>query len=220
MTETYSKNPYASPAEENPAEMSVEERQRLWEIRHRHERTEGAVTSLSGFCLAAGVLAVISGVMILSLIFSGGDQFSLGYLGFGGIFLLAVAIYLFFMAYFLNKRTPDARVQAVWMAAFLLLLFPLGTVYGFYALMILNSEQAKTVFSHDYQEILRLTENTTPFRLTAKMIFGGFLLFLIVFLGVMGFRGCASSLIQNAVVPGNMNLQDEIKKANNPTSIP
>ncbi len=214
-------NPYASPAEENASEITLAERQRLLEIWHMHQRTEGAITGLSIFCVLGGIMAMVIGVIFMAITLIGFSASDAEWtLGFFGLFMATVAIYLFVLAYTLNKRTPEARDRAVWMAAFLLLLFPLGTVYGFYALMILNSRQAKMVFSPEYEEILRRVDDRTAFRFTPRLILWGFILFLMIFFGVGVMRGCTKTFLLDSVLPAQTDLREEIRKANNPAPVP
>lgn len=213
MVETPWENPYTSPDDLPERVATLEERERSWEVRQLYQRTEGSISGLMYLCAAGGVLALVNSVAVQMITFVPGTAIeALRFLL--SAFMLAVAVYLFVLAFFLSKRSPGARLAAVWMSVFLLLLFPLGTVYGVYALMILTSEQAKTVFTPEHQEILRLTEEKSPFYLGPRAIFLGFCLFALLFFGFGLTEGCTRKIFLRSVMP-DMNLMEEIQKANN-----
>ena len=177
--DTFPKNPYASPAEEPAFFLGATDLEHLLKIRLAHQRTELAVTQLADMCFFIGILASLCLFMISATTVLPGWEAYRFYLT---IFFVFFAPYLFVLTFFLNRRTPTSRVCAVWMSCVLLPAFPVGTVYGLYAFSVLVSRQARMVFSPEYRDILRRTEEYTPRKSgVGRVIYGMCTVLLLLF---------------------------------------
>ncbi|YCM42193.1 hypothetical protein V2O64_12855 [Verrucomicrobiaceae bacterium 227] len=174
-----SENPYAPPAVENLlAEDTAEEA-----IRRAHIKHETSIKSI-GLLNYLGVFFVVLGLFSSSGPGPANGPEEIGYL----LGSLLVPVILLLAGYSIRRLGRTGQILNIIIYGLTLIIFPVGTIIGLFALYILLSKKGRTIFSAPYKEIIKNTPHIRYQKAktskTAWVVLVIFLLFII--LGIFG----------------------------------
>jgi hypothetical protein len=187
-------NPYAAtafsstaPAGDFGSQASAEE------VRNRFLKHEASVQSIGTlYLLGAVFLLLAGGVMVISLIVllvngpAGDPAPTAAGFAIPAVILLAFGALQFWVGLGLRKLEPSARIVASVFSVLGLLGIPIGTLISAYFLYLLLSKKGEFVFSPEYARVRAATPHI-KYRTSIIVVIAVALLFLLLFLGVIGF---------------------------------
>jgi len=127
------------------------------QIRKAHIKHEASVQSVGVLYYLGGALVVCIGAFALFAGFSGRQSSDAITAVLGSAFLLALGAGQFWVGTGLRRLQKWARIPTGILSGLGLLGFPLGTIINAYILYLIFSSKGKTVFSDEYQAVIRQT---------------------------------------------------------------
>lgn len=188
-------NPYAAtafsstaPAGDFGSQGSAEE------VRRKFLNHEASVRSIGALYLFGSALQLLAGVgMVISLIvilINGPNpddpNATVAGVALPAVVLLAFSGLQYWVGMGLRRLQPPARVVASVFSVLGLLAIPIGTLISGYFLYLLLSKKGEFVFSPEYARVRAATPHI-KYRTSIIVVIAVALLFLLLFLGVIGF---------------------------------
>lgn len=164
------------------------------EVRKRFLNHEASVRSIGTlYLLGVAFLVFAAVVTIISLILrptngpnGDGETASIIAPMISVVFVLAIAGLQYWVGTGLRALRPPARTVAIIFSAIGLLGFPIGTLISAYFLYLLLSKKGEFVFSPEYAQVRAATPHI-KYKTSIIVVIAVALLFLLLFLGVIGF---------------------------------
>jgi len=154
-------NPYAPPRAALSSPASDPEQAQRERIRREHIGLETRIRGLGGFWVLSGgafsLLLLSSIVMTLTFVLREQHYWRLGETLFYYAIFLAGGLAFVWTGIGLRRLDARARIAAVILSLFSLVIIPFGTMLGLYGLYILNIRKGRTVFTPEYALIREAT---------------------------------------------------------------
>jgi hypothetical protein len=184
-------SPYAPPRTEvaDHHEVSDDEVVRLREAHIRHEIQLKSVGTLY---YLGGALALVAGLLMVSVYLETGAPFG-EMIGLFALIYAGVGALSLFLGYGFRRLMPWVRIPGAILSGIGLLAIPIGTIVNAWILYLMFCEKGRTVLAPEYQAIVIATPEVRYRRTIgdwiALIVIGGLLLGVIVLFALAGLRG-------------------------------
>lgn len=148
------------------------------ETRNLYLKHEASVKSIGVLYYIGGVALICAGIAVFIAGLAGDS--GVGSI-IGSVLLLALGGGQIWVATGLRRLQAWARIPTAILAALGLLGFPIGTIINGYILYLICSQKGATVFSPEYQEVMRQTPHIKYRTSLVVWIFLGLIVLLVLF---------------------------------------